>query len=133
MTAQRLDPLRTLLLILFGIGLWLAGLFILRSLGSAGLLSDDTTPLIYGLVIVGTIPFVWFVPVLLGLEPTYRQRAASLMAATAVLIDGIVVRWTDWYSADPAIRADCAACLLWAIGVALALGFLLNRDQKPCR
>lgn len=114
-----------------GAALWFAGIFQIRWVAGLGALGDGRTPLVYALIVAATAPVVALVPHVLGLPRAARLHCSAIMAATAALLDGIAVRWTDWYAADPRVVAQSAATLLWAIGVAVALGCVMA--QGPAR
>jgi hypothetical protein len=122
----RLDARRTALAALYGAVLWFAGALIIRWVQPTGALGNALTPLVYGLIVATTVPLVRWAPRLLGVARSQTLACAAIMAATASLLDGVAVRWTPLYGADPRIVADSAACLLWAIGVAVALGLAMS-------
>ncbi|MCW5737890.1 MAG: hypothetical protein KIS73_27465 [Enhydrobacter sp.] len=128
------DAGRAVLLVLAGMVVWFLGVLLLRWVGSTGALGNGWTPLVYALVLAGTVPLVVAAPRLLGLPRHQTLACASIMAATASMMDGIVVRWFPAvYSTDPQLLAQIAASLLWGIGVAVALGLLLSLGGPAAR
>lgn len=124
--AAGLDVGRIAITAATGMAAWLAGLLLIRGIGPLGWLSDGRTVLVYALILLATVPGIAAVPRRLGLGREYRLHCAAIMSAAACLTDAVVVRWTHWYAADAALRADAAASLLWAIGVAVGLGLVMS-------
>ena len=59
-----------------------------------------------------------------------RLITAAAFATTALLIDGIVVAWFPAvYGGHLPQVTDCAAIILWGAGVALLLGFFMNKGE----
>lgn len=133
--ANQLTFIQVLRLIVWAIVLWGLGVVILRWLGPRGYLSDSTTPLIYAAVVIGTLPFVYVTPWLLRIPRQHTLLATCIMAITATMLDGVVVRWYPWiYAADPALLAQCAATLLWGASALVAIGVALQcRVEKTCQ
>lgn len=122
-----LGPGRAVLLVLAGMIVWFLGVLLLRWVGSTGALGNGWTPLVYALVLAGTVPLIVAAPRLLGLARHQTLACASIMAGTAGMMDGIVVRWfPSIYATDPHLLAQIAASLLWGIAVAVVLGLLLS-------
>jgi uncharacterized membrane protein YbhN (UPF0104 family) len=123
---RRLDAGKLAMVIALGAILWFVGIFQIRWADQIGVLGNRSTPLVFALIFVATIPFIWLTPRVLGLPRAYRLHCGAIMGATASLLDGVAVRWTHWYASDPQRLANSAATLLWAIGVAVALGFAMS-------
>lgn len=123
--APALTPNQVAITAACGAALWFVGIFQIRWAGALGALGDARTLLVYALIVPGTIPFIWAVPRMLGLPRAARLHCGAIMGATASLLDGVAVRWTHCYAADPLLRAQSAATLLWAIGVVVALGYAM--------
>jgi hypothetical protein len=120
-------PLRAVaILIVTGVVLWVLGVLLIRALIPTGAMANAWTPLIYlGLVLV-SIPLTPALPRYAGVARSRVLECGAIVAATASLIDGVVVRWAPWIYADDArLAADSAASLLWAIGVAVALAYVM--------
>ncbi len=117
---------RLAMLIGYGLMLWASGVLLLRWVAGAGLLDGDGWQmLVYALVVVGTVPCIPLGPWLAGLPRSETVRATAIVCATACAIDGLVIGFAPWiYADDPVMARACAGCLLWAIGVALALGLV---------
>ena len=129
--ALRLTKGQIGLLMVFGAILWVLGIFQLRWAGAMGALTDGRTAIVYGVILLATVPLVAFAPKAVGLPPSARLHCATIIAAVAALLDGVAVRWTHIYADAPGLRANCAASLLWAIGVAVALGLIMSRSRSP--
>jgi Co/Zn/Cd efflux system component len=125
-----LDARKVAIIATVGFVLWFVGIFEIRWAGAAGVLSNGFTPVVYAFIVVATIPFIWITPRVLGLPRAYRMHCGTIMGATAALLDGMAVRWTHWYASDPQLLANSAATLLWAIGVAVALGFAMSMPSR---
>ncbi|WP_168727528.1 MULTISPECIES: hypothetical protein [Sphingomonas] len=124
-TVMALKPMAVL--IAWGTILWAIGVVILRWLASIDGLHGTTQLVAYALVIVGTVPLIPLTPRLAGLPSSETVGSVAVVAMTALLIDGIVIGYFPaLYSADPALARGCAGALLWAVGVALALGFIMQ-------
>lgn len=126
--SARLTPARFVLLMLWGVVLWGAGVAILRWTASLGALSGMGQIIVYALTIIGTVPLIPISVRLGGLPRSASLTAVAVPSMTALLIDGVVIGYLPWvYSADPVTARACAGALLWAVGVALALGFAMAR------
>lgn len=116
-----------IVLIAWGTLLWASGVLLLRWLVSIDALHGMSQMLAYALVVAGTVPLVSLTPRLAGLPRGETVCAMAMVSMTALLIDGIVIGYFPaLYSADPAQARACAGALLWAVGVALALGFVMQ-------
>ncbi|OQW44299.1 MAG: hypothetical protein A4S12_03555 [Proteobacteria bacterium SG_bin5] len=116
-------------LILSGAVLWALGVALLRFAASSGWL-DAPLPLagFYALTIGFTWPLIPLVTRFAGLPRAAAVEATALVCATAVTLDGLVIGFAPWiYASDLARAKAVAGCLLWAIGVALVLGFARRR------
>ncbi len=115
------------ILIVWGALLWASGVLILRWLVSMDALHGTPQVLAYALIVAGTIPLIPLTPRLAGLSRSDTVSAIAVVSMTALLIDGIVIGYFPaLYSADPVQARACAGALLWAVGVALALGFAMQ-------
>lgn len=121
----RMKPMT--ILIAWGVVLWASGVLILRWLVSMDALHGTPQVLAYALTIAGTVPLIPLTPRLAGLPRSDTVSAIAVVSMTALLIDGIVIGYFPaLYSADPVQARACAGALLWAVGVALALGFAMQ-------
>lgn len=110
----------------YGVLLWAAGVLFLRFAASVGWLSGSAQLLVYFLVIPATVPLLRLVPPVGGVDRSALVPAVALVSLTALLIDGIVIGYVPWvYASDPDRARACAGALLWAVGVAMALSFLM--------
>jgi hypothetical protein len=122
---------RVFAIIMLALILWASGVVLIRLLLPGGALGDGRTALVYGAVLVTTVPTVWFAPHLVGLGAQHRQVVTSLVAGVAAMMDGVCIRYTGIYATDPRDLANSAAALLWAIGVAVVIGLLAGLRQHP--
>lgn len=125
-----LNPLNTkpvAILVVWGTLLWASGVLILRWLVSIDGLHGTPQIIAYALTILGTVPLVPLTPRLAGLPRRETVSAMAIVAITALLIDGVVIGYFPaLYSVDPVQARACAGALLWAVGVALALAFIMQ-------
>jgi len=121
-----LSATQTLRLIGYGVVLWAAGVLFLRFAADAGWLAGSAQMLVYLLVIPVTAPLLLTVPGAGGTDRHALVPAAALVSLTALLIDGVVIGYAPWvYASDPDHARACAGALLWGVGVAMALSFVL--------
>lgn len=119
------------ILLLWGTFLWAIGVVILRWLASVDGLRGMPQLIAYALVIVGTAPLIPLTPRLAGLPRRETVSAIALVSMTALLIDGIVIGYfPSLYSTDPALARGCAGALLWGVGVAIALAFIMQPRER---
>lgn len=121
---------QSLALIAIGAALWFLAAMILRAVAPMGALEGSRRALTYALVVPGTLPFIILTRMLVKLRHDQISIGIALVTATALLIDGIVIAWLPVvYSNQVRHVADCAAAILWGAGVALALGFIMNKGN----
>ena len=119
----------TAALVLVGLTLWLVAALLLHWLVPLGAFEGTRALLAYALVIPGTVPFV--AAVRAGVERDRLPLAVSIVTASALLVDGVVVRWFPGvYGSTAADVATAAAAILWGAGVGLVLGFVLGRPVR---
>lgn len=124
---RSVSPAQVIALIGIGIFLWFLGVLFLRWASAGGWMAGTPQMIIYALIIPVTWPLVRFAPQVVRLPATETLFAASVMSMTALLIDGIIIGYTPFvYATDPALARACAGGLLWAVGVAMALGLVLQ-------
>ena len=114
---------------LMGVGLWLVAAILLRYLEPMGVLDGNARILTYALVIPGTLPFVFLIKFIAGLGRHQLALGLSLATGAALLCDGIATAWFPaLYGATDDSVLRSASAILWGGGVAIALGFLCNRE-----
>ena len=120
-----------IILILWGAALWGVGVLGLRWVASFDALTGLGQISVYIAIVIGTIPLIPLTLRIAGLPRAATVPAVAIVSMTALLIDGIVIGYQPWvYSTDPAVARACAGALLWAVGVALALGFLMQPRKR---
>jgi uncharacterized membrane protein YqiK len=112
-------------LVVFGAVLWFLGSLFIRHVGPLGAFEGGWRLVVYA----ATWPLTWpLVPMACRLGGAPRTRALAAVAvpsATALFLDGTAIAWArGLYGSDQAVVLGGAAWLLWAVGVALALGFM---------
>ena len=118
-------PGKTLLLVLWGIGLWYGAALLLAALGASGWLDDATLPWGYALTVPGTWPFIVLVCGSCRLSAAQSGIGISVVVAAALLCDAFAVGYfPSLYGTDATIVRRCAATVFWGAGVALVLGLL---------
>ena len=120
-------------LALWGAALWFIAAVLLRMLGPMGVYEGFARVLLYALIIPGTLPFILLIVKLTRVARDQIALACAVMTASAALLDGIALAWFPaLYGDDVAHVAGAGATILWGAGVALALGFFLNKaGQEP--
>lgn len=114
-----------------GIALWAVAAGLLRAIAPMGALEGSARLITYTLVIPGTFPFVVLTRKLIRLRQSQTAVGIAIVTGTALLIDGIVVGWfPQIYSEDVQHTANCAAAILWGAGMALVLGFMMNKGDE---
>jgi hypothetical protein len=110
-----------IIMIAYGTVLWLAAAMLVRAIGP---IDDAMVAIVYGLTIIGTVPFVLLARPLATLRRDQTAIAITVATATAGLLDGIAISQFRWlYGTHP---TDAAAAILWGAGVALVLGLVMN-------
>lgn len=123
-----LSARQTMISIVVGVVLWFAAALLLRAIGPMGAYEGGTRALVYAATIPGTVPFVYLLRSVagLGIGQTAPGMALAVMAAT--LCDGVALAWfPSLYGTGVDLHAGAGAAILWGAGVALALGFALER------
>lgn len=132
-TAQS-DPLSLrawIILVITGTALWAIGVALLRWLAAMDWLTGTAHIIVYALTVVGTVPLIPIGRIAAGLPPSETARSVTVVSLTALLIDGVVIGYFPWiYSADEATARLCAGALLWGVGIALALGLIMQPHQR---
>ncbi|WOE74490.1 hypothetical protein [Alterisphingorhabdus coralli] len=126
--APRLSAKQISISIIMGVILWFAAALLLRFLGQADLLEQGNMALLYALVIPGTVPFVYLIRMVASIQSGQLGPALAIATAAAALCDGMALTWLpQLYGETVEIVAISGASILWGAGVAIALGFLLDR------
>lgn len=119
---------QTLLLVVAGTSLWFLAAVLLRMIAPMGALDGRMRAVTYALVIPGTVPFVFVTKWLVSLRDDQMALGIAVATTTALLIDGIVVAWfPSIYGGHLSQVTNCAAIILWGAGIALLLGFFMNK------
>ncbi|TSB01743.1 hypothetical protein [Sphingorhabdus contaminans] len=119
---------QTLLLVATGAALWFVAAVLLRIIAPMGALEGTMRGVSYALVIPGTLPFVFLTRWIARLRDDQMGIGIALATMTALLIDGIVVAWFPAvYGGHLPQVTNCAAIILWGAGVAILLGFFMNK------
>jgi hypothetical protein len=117
------------LFIITGMVLWLEGFLFIRWEGATLFVKGNPW---LALLFVACIPITWLLvqltAVVAKIDGEDLFRAISLMALTALLLDGVGLMWfQDWYGLNPAGLVLAAGSLLWAVGVSLSIGYWVSR------
>jgi hypothetical protein len=116
------------ILAVLGAVLWLGAALLLRALAPFGIYEGFARIILYALIVPGTWPFVLLAKRMAKLAPNQIAIGMSVLTATAVLLDGIALAWfPGLYGFELAHFAGAGAAILWGGGVALVLGFVMNR------
>jgi Family of unknown function (DUF5367) len=116
------------LFIITGMMLWLEALLFIRWEGATLFVKGN--PWLLGLL-AACIPIAWalvqLTAIVAKVDGEDLFRAISLMALTALLLDGVGLIWfQNWYGLEPAGLVLAAASLLWGVGVSLSVGYWLS-------
>ncbi len=115
-----------------GAALWFGAALLLHRLAAAGWLEGGARALVYALVVPGTIPFLMMTRVVARLRADQMASGVALVTATALLLDGAAVAWfPQLYGTTDARVLAASAAVLWGAGVAIMLGFAMNRMPAP--
>lgn len=116
-------------LVLTGLVVWLIGALLLRVLAPVGAYDGMGRVLMYALIIPGTFPVIFFLPLFAGIRRNQIAAGTAVAVAAAIAMDGIWLAWfPSLYGDTVAYHAGAGAAILWGGAVALALGFVCNRD-----
>ena len=122
------DPLttrQTVIMLALGVVLWFLAALLMRALAPFGWLTPRDAPLLYALVVPGTVPFVLLARRVARLGNQRLLGGVAMATAAATLCDGVALMWyRPLYGSDP---LDAAATILWGAGVALVIAALLAR------
>lgn len=124
-----LSATRIATLVVLGAGLWALAAGLIRAIGPMGAFRGLGPPVLYALVIPGTVPFILIGRKLAKLARGQTLLGVSIMTGTAALLDGVALAGFPSLYGEDAVGA--AGALLWGVGVALALGVAMNRPDRP--
>lgn len=128
---ENLPAAKLTLLIAIGIVLWFLAALLLRALVPVEAFEGGWAVLSYALVVPGTVPFVYGIRRLAGLAGHEVAGGVTVATASALLMDGLAVRWfPDLYGTTAADVATAAGAVLWGAGVALVLGLMMGRQGR---
>jgi hypothetical protein len=119
------------ILVALGVLFWIAAAAAIRS--SPRNLTD---PVRGAIGFVTTFPIAWLsvrlTKRLAGLSREMLVRGVALASASAMLIDGAVLRWAPRvYAANDTVIRFGSAWLLWGYGVSLGIALLMARQNDP--
>lgn len=117
-------------LAILGALFWFTAAMVVRFFVPLGALTDWAAFVTFALVVPVTYAALQFSRAVTGFGVHQYLHAAALMTGTALLLDGIALTWfTRLYGDDVMFVLPGAASILWGAGVALALGFVLERRE----
>jgi hypothetical protein len=122
------SPRQIGILIGWGALLWFLAAQICQLAGAMGWFEGGARALLYGAVVMGTIPLIPITKRIAGLADSEVALGLTLVTLTALLLDGIALAWFPaLYGGGDAQAAASGAVILWGAGVGLALGCWFNR------
>lgn len=128
LTSPRLSTVQTVTLAFVGAFYWFAAALIVRWTAANWVGSDGPTALVFALIIMATVPALFLGMTVARVGRDRAQLAATIMTATALLLDGVALTWgRALYGTDPVVVLGGAAAIMWGAGVALVLGMALER------
>lgn len=121
--------LRVPLLVALGAIFWFLAALVIRFLGP-GVFAPGSAVLllVFALAVPIAWGFVWLGTAIAGARGAAVVPAVAIMAATAMLLDGVALTWFPaLYGLPPASLVIVGACLLWGVGWCLVIAFLWGR------
>lgn len=116
------------ILSLTGAALWFLAALLMRAIEPLGAFQGIGVPVLYALVVPGTVPFVILTRKLAKLRGDQTAIGVTVVTAAASLLDGTaLVAIPELYGANP---SGAAAAILWGAGVGLFLGVAMNRPYR---
>ncbi len=104
---------------------------ILRIVAPMGALEGSARVITYALIVPGTLPFVWLTQVLAKLRHDQIAIGVAFVAATALVIDGVVVTWFRVIYSGPLPQVtNCAATILCAASVGMVLALIIRKETS---
>ncbi|RMB08437.1 hypothetical protein [Eilatimonas milleporae] len=123
-----LTPRQTVLSVMAGAVLWFLAALLLKVIGPMGAYEGINMVILYVLVIPVTVPFIPLVRTVAGLAHDQTALGIAMATAAAALLDGLALAWAPGlYGTETAYVAGAGATILWGAGVAIVLGFVMNR------
>ena len=123
-----LPPRQMTMLAVIGAVYWFVAAMIVRGTASGWVGNDALTALVFGLIVVGTVPALLLGYQLASVGRNHAAIGAAIMTGTASLLDGLALTWMpSLYGATPEVVLGGAAAILWGAGVALVLGMVIER------
>ena len=115
-------------LVTMGAVYWFAAALVVRWTAANWVSNNAATGLVFGLIIVVTLPALMLGMRLASVARDRAQLSATIMTGTALLLDGVALTWgLPLYGTDSAIVLGGAASIMWGAGVALTLGIVLEQ------
>lgn len=115
-------------LVAMGAVYWFAAALVVRWTAANWVSNNAATGLVFGLIIVVTLPALMLGMRLANVARDRAQLSATIMTGAALLLDGVALTWApSLYGTDPAIVLGGAASIMWGAGVALTLGIVLEQ------
>lgn len=116
------------ILVAMGAVYWFAAALVVRWTAADWVGDDAATGLLFGLIIVVTVPALILGMRLASLGRDRAQLSATIMTGTALLLDGVALTWApSLYGTDPVFVLGGAASIMWGAGIALTLGIVLEQ------
>ncbi len=123
-----LAPRQITTLAVIGAAYWFIAAIIVRATAAGWVGNDRLTALVFGLIMPGTVVALLVGYRLAGVGRNHAAIGATIMTGTASLLDGLALSWLpSLYGETPVVVLGGAAAILWAAGVALVLGIVLER------
>lgn len=114
-----------------GAALWFLAAIIQRIVAPMGALEGAARAITYALIVAGTLPFVWLTQVLAKLRHDQIAIGVAFVAATVLVIDGVVVTWFRViYSGTLPQVTNCAATILFGASVGMVLALIMNKETS---
>jgi len=116
---------------LIGFVIWISGVILVRLLGAAFFEPGSLLLLLLFGISLPTGVFLQFVmPKLIRIPIKDTLIPIVVMAGTALILDGIAIAFTDFYSADVAIKMTVGGWLLWTSGTQLVISLIIIGRTK---
>lgn len=119
---------QTVACLIIGAILWFVAALMLRYMGPMGVYEGTSRVILYALIVPGTIPFLVVGFRIARLDQSQKFAGVSVMLMAAMLIDGTALAWfPGLYGHTPDLVAGAGGTILWGAGIALVLGFFMNK------
>ena len=133
-TSPQLSTTQAATLAIIGAVYWFIAALIVRRTAVNWVDNEAMTAVVFALIVVGTVPALLLGYRIAGVARAHAAIAATIMTATALLLDGIALTWVRaLYGSDPAVVLGGGAAIMWGAGVALVLGMAIERRGAPFR